>query len=99
MEPHVRLDASVSGRVQGVGFRWFVIREARRLGLVGWVANERDGTVRTVAEGPSAAIDDLEALLAEGPPGAAVERVASMRTAAAGRFAGFEVRAAGHPGD
>ena len=37
---HKRLDATVHGRVQGVGFRWFVMRRAERLGLVGWVANE-----------------------------------------------------------
>jgi len=46
----VRLEAVVRGRVQGVGFRYYVSREARRLGLAGWVANERDGSVRAVVE-------------------------------------------------
>ena len=46
-----RLDATVRGRVQGVGFRYMVLEEAHRLGLAGWVANEPDGSVRCVAEG------------------------------------------------
>ena len=50
--PAARLDATVRGRVQGVGFRYFVLREAMDLGLEGWVANTRDGSVRCVAEGP-----------------------------------------------
>ena len=95
----VRLEATVHGRVQGVGFRFFVRREARRLGLTGWVANEHDGTVRTVAEGPEGAIDALETALRNGPPGAWVERVSVVRMPGAGRFDGFVVRPAGHRGD
>ena len=58
--PFPRLEATVRGRVQGVGFRYFVVRRALELGLVGWVANGADGSVRCVAEGPSAALDALE---------------------------------------
>ena len=60
-----RIDATVAGRVQGVGFRWFVLDVARRLELRGWVANEADGSVRCVAEGPG---EDLEALVVELEP-------------------------------
>lgn len=65
----------VRGVVQGVGFRWFVSRQAARLGLRGWVSNLRDGTVEVVGEGPGAALDALREALARGPAGASVERV------------------------
>lgn len=94
-----RLEASVRGTVQGVGFRWFVLRNASRLGLTGWVANAPDGSVRVVAEGPSDAIVDLEALLAEGPSGARVTAVERTRLRATGGFGRFEVRSGGHAGD
>jgi acylphosphatase len=50
-----RLDALVRGRVQGVGFRYFVLREARRLDLDGWTSNEADGSVRVVVDWPPVA--------------------------------------------
>ena len=86
-----RLAATVSGRVQGVGFRRYVRRWARTLGLSGWVRNEPDGTVRVVAEGEPAALDRLARLLWGGPPGAAVADVDRQRGAAEGE-SGFEVR-------
>ena len=70
-----RLEATARGRVQGVGFRYFVLRRGMELGLTGWVANEADGSVRCIAEGTQ---EDLEALLQSmerGPAGALVERV------------------------
>jgi acylphosphatase len=94
-----RLDATVRGRVQGVGFRYWVVRRATDLGLVGWVANELDGSVRCVAEGPSSALDRLEGLLRTGPTGAIVEDVQLVRMPATGSMAGFGVRSAGHTGD
>jgi acylphosphatase len=95
----VRLEAVVRGRVQGVGFRYHVVREARRLGLAGWVANEHDGSVRAVAEGTTESLDRIEALLRRGPPGSLVEAVSVVRMPATGRFDGFSVRPAGHSGD
>ena len=95
----VRLEATVRGRVQGVGFRYFVVSESRRLGLAGWVSNELDGSVRVVAEGDDAAIGALEEALHVGPPGAVVERVSGVRMPATGRFGSFGVRSAGHTGD
>ena len=95
----VRLEATVRGVVQGVGFRWFVMREAQRRELTGWVANEHDGTVRVVAEGPPDAIAALRSALEVGPAGALVERVSAVEMPATGRFGDFAVRSAGHSGD
>lgn len=61
--------------MQGVGFRWFVWREAERLGLVGIARNLADGSVEVVAAGTAAAIAELERSLAQGPAAARVERV------------------------
>ncbi len=65
----------VHGRVQGVGFRWWVWRQATRLGLHGLARNLRDGSVEVIAEGSDSGLADLERLLAQGPPAAQVERV------------------------
>lgn len=65
----------VSGRVQGVGFRWFVMREATRLDLAGYVRNLPDGSVEVVAQGPQAGLASLESALRHGPPGARVQDV------------------------
>ena len=94
-----RLEAVVRGRVQGVGFRYFVLREAARLGLRGWVANEADGSVRCVAEGRKRDLEELLAGLREGPGGAVVRSVSEAWMPAAGRFDGFRVRSSGHRGD
>ena len=97
--PIERLEAVVHGRVHGVGFRVFARREARRLGLRGWVANEPGGRVRCVAEGPR---DALEALLRElhsGPSGAWVDGVDAAWQPATNEFGGFDVRSGWHSGD
>lgn len=70
-----RLHAVVSGRVQGVGFRYFVQREATRLKLTGWVRNLAEGNVEVMAQGPAQALDDLLKKLREGPPFAWVRDV------------------------
>ena len=94
-----RLDATVSGRVQGVGFRYFVLREAMDLGLDGWVANTPDGTVRCIAEGPRDRLERLLALLEEGPAAAIVDHVSAAWMPATGTLGRFAVRSGGHPGD
>ena len=68
----------VTGRVQGVGFRWFVRERARRWGLTGWVRNRQDGSVELVARGAPESIDGLRRDVTAGPPGASVERVADL---------------------
>jgi acylphosphatase len=65
----------VSGMVQGVGFRWFVARHARALGLAGYARNLPDGRVEVVVSGPNEALPALERLLQTGPAYAQVERV------------------------
>ena len=80
------------GRVQGVGFRHFTRREARRLGLSGWVRNEDDGSVRVVAEGPREALERLLEPLRQGPTSAQVSDVEAAWTSATGDFDGFGVR-------
>jgi len=57
----------LSGRVQGVGFRWFVARRATGLGLVGWARNLADGRVEVVAAGPTTALASLDRQLRDGP--------------------------------
>lgn len=70
----------VSGRVQGVGFRYFVYREAQRLGLSGFVRNLGDGRVEVVASGPEPSLNRLEALLWRGPVMANVTMVEAEET-------------------
>lgn len=94
-----RAEVTLRGRVQGVGFRWFAQREATRLGLAGWVANEPDGSVIAIAEGPSPAIEELVAALGQGPPGARVREVRVQRAAARGEPSGFHIRSGAHRGD
>lgn len=94
----VRLDATVHGVVQGVGFRVFVLDAARRLGIVGWVANERGG-VRVVAEGSRGTLEGLLAELERGPVTALVDRVGRAWLPATGEFDGFSIRSGWHGGD
>ena len=67
--------AVVHGRVQGVGFRWSAVEEARRLGLSGFVANLPDGSVEVVAEGRPEALAAFRSWLDHGPAGARVSSV------------------------
>lgn len=94
-----RLEAVVHGRVQGVGYRIFVVREAKRLGLSGWVANEPSGRVRCVAEGPRDVLEMLLASLRDGPPGAWVDGVDATWSGSSGTLSGFDVRTGWHAGD
>jgi acylphosphatase len=95
----VRLDARVTGRVHGVGFRYFVLREAQELGLNGWVANESDGSVHCIAEGPRDRLDALVDRLRDGPPAAIVDGISTAWMAATGAFDSFGLRTGGHRGD
>lgn len=84
----------VTGRVQGVGYRWFVVKEARALGLGGYVRNLDDGSVEVIASGEAAALDRLAAALAHGPATARVTDVARSEAQEPADLDGFEVRRA-----
>ena len=65
----------IQGRVQGVGFRWFVQREASELELRGWVRNTEDGEVEVLAAGEAGNLDELRDSLRRGPRGSRVDRI------------------------
>lgn len=88
----VRLHAIVAGNVQGVGFRAFVIRNAKMLGLTGWVRNRWDYTVEVVAEGERELLDKLLSALRRGPSAAMVTHVKPEWGKASLEFEGFRVR-------
>jgi acylphosphatase len=86
------MSARITGRVQGVGFRWWVRTRAESLGLTGWVMNDDDErSVSLVAEGPPEQLDELERLLRIGPSSARVEQVEVGREPPSGRYTRFEI--------
>jgi len=80
----------ITGRVQGVGFRFYMVRKARELGLTGWVSNRRDGAVESIVQGSTSAVEAMIAWARRGPPSAVVAEV--RVTEASGDFATFEAR-------
>lgn len=82
----------LEGRVQGVGFRAFIRREAERLGLAGWARNAPDGSVEVEAAGDAEALRDFEARLREGPPAGRVERVETRDLEGGPPTGRFEIR-------
>lgn len=86
-----RLHAIVEGRVQGVGFRYFVLERAAALDLTGWVRNTWQGQVEVVAEGDRSALEQLLQALRHGPRMAYVTTVLPEWGEASGEFTGFNV--------
>jgi acylphosphatase len=91
-ESQKRLSARITGRVQGVGFRNFTRGRAHRLGVTGWVRNERDGSVRLEAEGDRETLDSLVEAVQQGPRMARVENVEVDWSDATDEFETFRVR-------
>jgi len=84
----------VRGRVQGVGFRWFVEREAHVLQVAGWVRNNPDGTVEVLAQGTRDQLAGLHSRLREGPRAARVDEVEATDAEPAPGMASFQIRGA-----
>lgn len=82
----------VRGRVQGVGFRWFVQDAATRAGATGWVRNLADGSVEALVEGETDIVARVEAALRTGPRSARVDRVVIDEEQPAGGFTAFSIR-------
>jgi acylphosphatase len=83
--------ARITGRVQGVWFRGWTQKEARKRGLKGWVRNEADGSVTALLYGPRSAVDDMLRALWQGPPAAKVSDVETYPDETGDIHAGFEV--------
>lgn len=86
-----RLRMMVSGRVQGVGFRFFVVECAQNLGIKGWVRNTWDGKVELAAEGPRTKLEILRESVRQGPPSSFVTDVQESWEPAGGQFSRFYV--------
>jgi acylphosphatase len=89
--PSIVLRFQVRGRVQGVGFRYFVLQTAQEIGIAGWVKNLRDGRVEALAEGPESKVRRFELALRAGPPLSRVDEVLELAAPHEGA-ARFEIR-------
>jgi acylphosphatase len=88
-----RIETTIEGRVQGVGFRHFTVRTAEKLGdVTGWVRNESDGSVTLVAEGPSDQLEEIVSAVHQGPRSARVDNVETDWKDYQGQFDSFGVR-------
>jgi acylphosphatase len=88
--PDTVLRLEIRGRVQGVGYRWSMVAEARRLGIRGWVRNRRDGSVEATVAGPPEAVDRIVAWASQGPRSDVVSAVETF--SGEGSFDAFEQR-------
>jgi acylphosphatase len=84
----------IRGRVQGVGFRWFVEREAHILGIAGWVRNNHDGSVEVLAMGTREQLAGLHSRLREGPRAARIDDVEESEADPVPGLNSFQVRGA-----
>ena len=87
-----RIRVKVSGYVQGVGFRLFVVDEARALGLKGYVRNDGDGGVEVVAEGDAGMLNELASSIRQGPSAATITDVKVVKENYLGEFSVFDIR-------
>lgn len=91
-EREVEVHVIVTGRVQGVNYRWALREQARARGVRGWVRNRPDGSVEAVLQGPEADVNAILAWMQRGPPGAAVAEVRVQPTEPQERYTGFSIR-------
>ena len=88
----VQYEIIISGKVQGVGFRFFTRNQARQLNLTGWVRNTLDGGVLATVQGPKQAITTFVDFLSVGPPLSDVKSVTKIEMQLIEKFTDFEVR-------
>ncbi|MFW6277192.1 MAG: acylphosphatase [Prolixibacteraceae bacterium] len=88
----IQYDFTISGSVQGVGFRQFVVDKARELELKGWVKNTPDGDVRVMVQGDKSALGTLEDYLKTGPSSARVQNVSKYKVEEPDDFSGFTIK-------
>jgi acylphosphatase len=81
----------IFGRIQGVGFRYWAYKQALKLGIRGWIGNERDGTVTVECQGPESAVAAFIARLREGPPQARVDKIDITETVPSRAYRQFEI--------
>jgi acylphosphatase len=98
-EDTIRLHVIVEGRVQGVGFREFVLRNALSLDLSGWVRNVHNGNVEVLAEGNRHALENLQDFLRQGPSAATVTNLQLDWSEASGEFTTFIVARTLYPNE
>jgi len=89
--PHARIHVYVSGQVQGVGFRSYIVRRAQSLGLVGWVRNLSDGRVEILAEGDGNRVEELLGFCRRGPPFSNVTHVEVLQEEPRSEFVRFSL--------
>lgn len=92
MSTSSRVRAEIRGVVQGVGYRYFTVGEARERGLTGWSRNRPDGSVEVLVEGESGLVQDFIKRLRIGPPGSRVTTVEVHKEPFTGEFDSFQVR-------
>ena len=85
-----RIQVRLRGIVQGVGFRYSMLREARRVGVTGWVRNRRDGSVEALVQGKAEIVAAMVAWSKQGPPGAQVSEVSVANADGEPAVSGFE---------
>ena len=90
-EEILKVNLTISGKVQGVGFRYFVLREAQKLGINGWVSNKSNGNVEAFAQGEKADLERFIAKVKEGPSFSRVEDVSLNWVNEADQYFGFEI--------
>lgn len=89
--PLMQAQLQVSGRVQGVGYRFFTLHAARSLGLTGWVRNRANGNVEVLAQGNLTSLIEFQAILKSGPPLSSVDQIVAQTSPATRIFPTFEI--------
>ena len=90
-EDTLTVKMKITGKVQGVGFRYFVLRQAQKLGINGWVSNKPNGDVEALAQGEKADLEQFIAKVKEGPSFSRVEDVSLNWLNEGEQYFGFEI--------